>query len=252
MWHDLFSSVCEPKDDFKMKKGYLALAAAMMLTGSAMAQVKFGVEGGVNLNNLADQYQNETVSNQIKTGVHAGLVADIGMGHFSVSPGIRYSMKGGQEQRHYNGTYQGYTAAVEQKNKLTYHYVEVPINLVYKTGVQGAGRFLIGAGPYIAYMVNAQNKYKTSYLYNVGGEAKQVDEGGGMQLSIGDEKPEDQIKALDYGGQAFVGYQLPMGVFLKAGSQVGLANTQPKGGVGEFKQKNYNFFATVGYMFGGK
>jgi hypothetical protein len=240
-----------------MKKGYLAVAAALMLAGSATAQMKLGVEAGVNLNNLANSYEGETVSNQIKTGIHAGLLADFGLGsHFSVSPGIRYSMKGGQEQRHYNGALtlngQTYPAAVDMKNKLTYHYVEVPINLIYKTGVEGSGRFLIGAGPYIAYMVNAQNKYRTSYEYNAGGEAKTHVDGGGKQLGVGDDKPGDQIKALDYGGQAFVGYQLPMGVFFKAGSQVGFANTQPKSPVADLQQKNYNFFGTIGYMFGGK
>lgn len=229
-----------------MKKVYVAAVAAMMIAGSAAAQMKVGVEGGINLNNLADHYENETTSNQIKTGFHAGVVADFGLGnHFSVSPGLRYSMKGGQEERNYNIT----NAAVEEKNKLSYHYVEVPVNLIYKTGMEGSGRFMIGVGPYVAYMVNAQNKYKTTTESIIDGQAVTTVDAGGRELKIGNDE-DDEIKGFDYGGQAFIGYQLPMGVFVKGGSQVGFANTL-RHGSSSFMQKNYNFFLTLGYMFGG-
>lgn len=234
-----------------MKKVYVAAAVALMISGSAAAQMKIGVEAGINANNLADQYQNETVSNQIKMGFHGGVVADFGLGEsFSISPALRYSMKGGQEQRHYNTTYNGLPAAVEEKNKLSYHYIELPVNLIYKTGVEGSGRFLIGAGPYIAMMVNAQNKQKQTIHQIINGEMKDTENDANRSLKIGDD-PGDEIKALDYGGQAFVGYQLPMGVFVKGGAQVGLANTQFSTPVQELKQKNYNFFLTLGYFFGG-
>jgi len=241
-----------------MKKVYVAVAAAMILAGNAAAQMKVGVEAGINLNNLADQYEGETTSNQIKTGFHAGVVADMGLGsHFSVAPALRYSMKGGQEQRHFNTTINGNSATVEQKNKLSYHYLELPVNLVYKTGVEGSGRFMIGAGPYIAYMVNAQNKQKSTSYVIVSGETQEIEDDRNLSLEIGDDQG-DHIKGLDYGAQAFIGYQLPMGVFAKAGSQVGFANTQrqqsPLGSYPnqELKQKNYNFFFTLGYMFGGR
>jgi hypothetical protein len=81
-----------------MKKVYVAVAAAMIIASGASAQTRFGIEGGVNLNNLADHYEGETTSNQIKVGFHAGVLADIGISdHFSVAPALRYSMKGGQE-----------------------------------------------------------------------------------------------------------------------------------------------------------
>ena len=235
-----------------MKKVYVALAAAMMIAGSAAAQVKFGVEGGVNLNNLADQYEDETNSNQIKFGFHAGVIGDIGVSpHFSVVPGLRYSMKGGEVDFEYNDFVPGTNtpAVIEEKNKLTYHYVELPINVVYKTGMEGSGRFLVGAGPYIAYMVNAQNKWNTTMQwYNELNEPIGNSDKGAEQLGIGNDD-DDEVKALDYGAQAFIGYQLPMGMLVKGGAQVGFANTLPNGS-NTFYQKNYNFFLTLGYMFG--
>lgn len=243
-----------------MKKVYVAVAAAMMIAGTATAQVKFGAEAGINLNNLADQYEGETVSNQIKTGFHAGVLADIGVSnHFSVVPALRYSMKGGQEERHYNSSLitPGEVTPVKVKNKLSYHYLELPVNVVYKTGMEGSSRFMIGAGPYIAYMVNAQNKYKVKTYQ---GSQEYEPDGGSRRLGIGNDA-DDEIKGLDYGVQAFVGYQLPSNLFFKAGSQVGFANTVQNAfryndpnpvNTDDFKQKNYNFFFTVGYMFGGK
>ncbi len=234
-----------------MKKVYVVVASAMMIAGTTVAQIKIGAEVGLNLNNLADHYDGETTSNQIKTGFHAGVVGDFGISkHFSVSPAVRYSMKGGQEERHYNAMFGIYSANYKEKNKLSYHYLELPVNLIYKTGVEGSGRFMAGAGPFIAYMVNAQNKQKTvvEYMQNGSSVEKEVGDGGNTNLKIGSDA-DDQVKGLDYGGQAFIGYQLPMGMFAKAGGQVGFANTL-RGGSSSFMQKNYNFFLTFGYMLG--
>jgi len=234
-----------------MKKVYVAVAAAMMIAGSATAQVKFGLEAGWNFNNLADKYEGETNSNMFKHGFHAGVVSDIGLSdHFSIAPGLRYSMKGGEVDREYNEQWEGKSTAVKNKHKLTYHYVELPVNVVYKTGVEGSGRFMIGAGPYLAYMVNAQEKWNLSRIWIEDGQGLGNSDKGARQLGIGDDEG-DEIKALDYGAQAFVGYQLANGVFFKGGSQFGFANTLPKGS-STFYQKNYNFFVTVGYMFGGR
>jgi hypothetical protein len=217
--------------------------------------MKIGVEAGVNLNNLADRYENETTSNQIKMGFHGGVVADIGLGNtFSVQPGLRYSLKGGQQERNQAVILNDKPGNIMYKNKLSYHYVELPVNLVYKTGVEGSGRFLIGAGPYVAYMVNATNKQKiktTGFDHN--GNAFDEDKSKSYSFNIGDDPDEqDVIKGLDYGAQAFVGYELPMGLFAKVGSQVGFANTQRTTVVQDLKQKNYNFFLTLGYWLTGK
>jgi len=231
-----------------MKKMYVMAAAAMLFAGSAVAQVGFGVEAGLNLNNLADKYEGETTSNQIKTGFHAGIFADLGISNnFSIAPGLRYSMKGGLMEGNYNTQIGGVSASVEDKHKLTYHYVELPVNFVYKTGTPGSGRFLIGAGPYVAYMVNAQEKLKrTTRVFG----QEEMEEVSDRQIPIG-EKEDDELKALDYGAQAFLGYQAPGGVFGKVGSQVGFANTLLHGS-STFYSKNYNFFATIGFMLGGR
>lgn len=220
-----------------------------MFAGSAMAQVGIGVEAGINLNNLADRYENETQSNQIKVGPHAGLVFDIPVGtNFSVAPAIRWSQKGAVVESNYNGVNgNGQPAAIEEKSKRTYNYVEVPINLVYKTGTPGAGRFMIGAGPYIAYLAHASEKLKmTMRVAGVEDEEAVVSD---HQIGVG-EKDDDELKALDYGAQAFLGYQMSSGIFAKVGSSVGFANTAlNKNMNGDFQSKNYNFFFTLGYMF---
>jgi hypothetical protein len=235
-----------------MKKIYLCSAAILTLACGATAQIRIGGEAGINLNNLLDHYQGETVSNQIKVGWHAGFLADIGLGgHLAVQPGLRFSMKGGEEtMSNTENVGTGYVQT-ETKDKITLDYIELPVNVVYKFGASGNG-FMIGVGPYLAYCVHAEDKYKSKVVTALNGENPQeiVDEGV-VDLEIGNNKDEDNIKALDYGAQAFVGYQLPMGLFVKGGGQFGLANILPQGSA-DFKSKNYNFYFTLGYLLGGK
>ncbi|HRO43207.1 MAG TPA: porin family protein [Flavipsychrobacter sp.] len=247
-----------------MKKVYVvAVAAGMMLAGSATAQkMKLGVEGGLNINNLMDHYRTDRNKNSTKYGFHAGVVGEFGLSnHFSIAPGLRYSMKGGEFDWEYNTSVDGRTTVVEQEDKLTFHYIELPVNLIYKTGTEGSGRFMIGGGPYLAYLANAQNKWQTKTLWLENGQPTGNNDRGAQEIGVGDDEG-DIVRTLDYGAQAFVGYQLPMGAFVKVGSQVGFANTVPKGSSGMlpnpqvtpendgFRQKNYNFFVTLGYMFG--
>ncbi len=256
-----FCMPANQKTTKKMKKVYVAVAAAMVLAGSASAQLKLGVEGGLNINNMMDHYRTERNKNNTKYGFHAGVVGEIGLSqHFSVSPGLRYSMKGGEFDWEYNTSVDGRTMVVEKEDKLTFHYIELPVNVVYKTGTEGTGRFMIGAGPYLAYLVNAQNKWQTTMMWNDNGRTLSNTDKGGQEIGVGDD-PGDVVRTLDYGAQAFVGYQLPMGMFFKAGSQIGFANIVPRESQGMlpnpqpvpqndgFMQKNYNFFFTVGYMF---
>ncbi|RYZ52070.1 MAG: PorT family protein [Sphingobacteriales bacterium] len=206
-----------------MKKVYLMAAAAFMFASSAMAQVKFGF--------------------------HAGILADIGISdNFSVAPALRYSMKGGKVEYKYNVSVPGGSGSVEAKDKLSYSYVELPVNFVYKTGAPGSARFMVGAGPYAAYLVNAHNKYKTVSKVTIGSETTETVDQGARQMGVG-EKEDDELKALDYGAQAFVGYQTAGSMFGKVGASVGLANTLLNGS-NTFYSKNYNFFVTIGMMLG--
>ncbi len=248
-----FTKVGEPNRRIEMKKVY-AVAAAMMIAGTASAQLGVGIEAGANLNNLANQYRGETTSNQFMIGFHGGITTDIGISNnFSVAPALRYVLKGGLQTRNYNDNnymVDGamFSAAIEEENKLKFHYLELPVNLVYKTGTPDAGRFMIGAGPYVAYLLNAHNKYEWEAKWIDGGESREIEQVGSEQIPVGEDDG-DFLKSTDFGAQAFVGYEWPKGPFAKIGSSVGFTNVVRDGGP-DFYNKNYNFFLTLGYMFG--
>ena len=80
-------------------------------------------------------------------------------------------------------------------------YIEVPINLLVKFDT-GAGKVFLGAGPYIAY--------------GVAGKA------AGETIKYGDGVME--LKALDYGVNFQLGYELANGLSINGGYGLGLAD----------------------------
>ncbi|MES2702274.1 MAG: porin family protein [Bacteroidota bacterium] len=243
-----------------MKKTYV-IAAAMLVTMGANAQVMekdivkkermlhWGVEAGLTLNNLYHLQDEFQTSNMLKVGGHGGVVANIGSGRWAFQPGVRYIMKGAVITTSSNTA----ITHTETKSKLTFHYVEMPLNIVWSSGNWSSNRFQVGAGPYVAYLANAQDKYKvkTKSTVNVDDEPKVVSEGQ-RQLEVGDPYKNNQLRNYDIGAGAFIGYQMASGVYVKAGAELGFLDLQKNNTLGKFYERNYNFLFTVGYMFGYK
>ena len=230
-----------------------------MLTGSAMAQgVKLGIDGGLNLANLASQWEGETVSGQIKVGANLGVFANIPLGSaIAIQPGIRYSLKGSKydsRQTVFYGT--NLQNTYEAENNLALHYAEIPLNFVYTFGSDDSrSKFFVGLGPYVAFLLDAEEKFKIKDKANPQG-APALPEDGISDLKIGNDEGRNNLKRTDYGGQAFVGYKLNNSWFLKAGGQMGFEEIRyeqvQNAGFGEsFQRNNFVFFLNVGYMFGG-
>ncbi len=250
------------------------LAATFLIAGATatttMAQrVSLGVEAGINLANLANQYEGETVSGQIKVGFNGGLFANIPVSrNLSIQPGVKYSLKGSQYTRNTDSagsTLLGGISHYESKNKLSLHYVEIPVNFVYTFGKEGSpSKFFVGAGPYVSFLVNAQERYKLKETLSNGQTADDVN--GIANLEIGNNTGFDNLKRTDYGAQAFIGYKLNNNWFVKAGGQAGfqeirydkvepnVSSSNPKNKIGtqSFQKNNYLFFLDIGYMFGTK
>lgn len=236
------------------------IAGALMITGSAMAQgVKLGVDAGVNLANLANQWEGETVSGQIKVGANAGVFANIPLGgHVAIQPGLRYSLKGSKIEFGYDGLN---GAHFEREDKLALHYAEIPLNFVYNFGSKDSkSKFFVGAGPYLAILLDAEEKGNTKRTTGSGHTIEKETEFV-SDLNIGNDAGYNNLKRTDYGAQAFVGYKLNNSWFVKAGGQMGFEEIRYenvaadavegyKGGE-TFQRNNYVFFLNVGYMFGG-
>lgn len=257
-----------------MKRYLLAGCTMMIMANAANAQdamtpmnsgtgLRFGLEAGAQVNNMLNHYQGETVSNQLKVGFHGGAVMDIGISeHFSIQPALRYSLKGGQVERSFDYMEGATMNHVETKQKVNLHYIELPINAIYKFGSNdGGGNFFVGAGGYVAALAGAQNKYKTELEQTIGENTEESKYDNKGKLNIGNRPGQDHVRRWDYGVQGLVGYQLPNGWYVKGTGQFGLNNILPGGSAlsgdavvprynnSAASAKNISYLVSIGYMF---
>jgi hypothetical protein len=210
------------------------------------AKVHLGIEAGGNLNNLYHRSEDNTGSNELKVGFHGGVMMNVELGkHFAFEPGVRYIMKGGE----LTSTSTDGVFTTEHKEKLTFHYIEMPLNIVYNSGEWGTNSFMIGAGPYFSYLANAEDKVKDK----VSGPDGTVINTGQHKLPVGDPDNVGTVRYYDAGAGAFIGYQMRSGVYVKGGAEFGLLDLQKNvNTLGDFNNRNYNFLLTVGYKCGYK
>lgn len=229
-----------------MKKLTLAIAALVMATGAqAQMNVKLGVAAGLNISNMKYQEVDFTKTiptttdknGDMKIGGKAGLVLDLGFNDkLSLQPALFYSMKGFKSNTESTYDFMGQTAVQKDKNNNTFHYVELPVNVAYRFGSEWSStRFMIYAGPYVAYAIGGQRKTEQSLTLN-GVAAYSGDTT--RKLTFGNEntnidmtdpfnpvtKQGDDLKALDYGFQVGAGVEMNSGLFFQAQYQMGAAN----------------------------
>ncbi|WP_130733575.1 porin family protein [Flavobacterium sp. J27] len=131
----------------KRKKIVATLALALMTSLAVNAQSKdsnaeFGVKGGVNFSNMyTDDVDDENVLTSFNAGVYAKLPLSDAI---AIQPELLYSRKGAELV--YNN------ALAEGTAKFKLNYIELPVLL--KVNITNS--FNIHAGPYLAYLVDAQ------------------------------------------------------------------------------------------------
>lgn len=202
-----------------MKKTILTLVAAAACSSGAVAQTtfKWGPEAGLNItNNWVDVKGAEGDFYDLKPGLKAGVAADYGFReHLSLQAGLYFSQKG---------------AKMSSKTSSTFNYLELPLHFTYKTGQEGKGRFFAGIGPYAAL--------------GLGGRFKQP--GKDATVTFGTGKKAD-FQLMDFGGSISLGYELPIGLFIRGQYSQGIYNISRSNSV---LYRNFCFGLSVGYYFG--
>lgn len=116
-----------------------------------------------------------------------------------------------------------------------YNYLDLPINLLYKTG-----GLKIGGGPYVAYLLGGKYKIEESITDKNGVEtATKFEQNVDFTL--------DRISRIDYGLNLCANYQLENGLFVSANYALGLKDIYSY-----TTSKNRVLSLSVGMMFGGK
>ncbi|WP_179414899.1 porin family protein [Mucilaginibacter sp. E4BP6] len=218
-----------------MKKVILTLLLIAGISPAFAQSVKFGVSGGLNESILSLQ---NTINNDNSrlAGFHAGIFSDIDFGKVSIEPGLFYTTKG-QNNKSFIAAPVG--ATFTANGKVTYNYLELPINILYNIPV-GAGKFFIGGGPYVAYGLSGTSKGTTTENSN-GTVTTSTDD---YKLAFGGQ--DGDLKRIDFGLGALGGFALKDGLSISAGYEHGLTNIENSG---IDKTKNNVISVSLGYCF---
>lgn len=199
----------------KIKLSMIAVITAFTIySGAAKVQaqessIALGLKGGINLSNLNGI---ENTKNTLK--YQFGITADIALNNdIYLLSGIEFHAKGTKKK-----------LASDTKMRYSAKYLQLPLHLGYKIRLSGNMKFVIDAGPYIAYGIGGKVKDKASKKNTFG---------------------KDGFKCFDYGVGGNLGVEFGK-LSLNTGYDFGLANINK---TKDTKVKNRNAFATLGYKF---
>lgn len=190
-----------------MKKFFM-MAILVMFALAGFSQAKWDVRVGVNFSNMT-----QTEGIDALTGFTLGVGMDYGFSeNWSLQSGLMFTSKGYK---------------VKDAYKVSPVYLDIPILAAYKISVSENTKFVINAGPYLAF--------------GLGGKAK-YDKGGDHKV-FGD----NGWKRFDFGIQYGVGFELNDCYLINLTGQNGFISPWDvdEGG----KPKNMNFAISLGYRF---
>ena len=141
-----------------MKMKWIFCAMALITAFQTTAQTA-RLQGGLNLANVSVTDDGHVDDAKTLTSFHAGIVGDIPLGSLlSFQPGLFFTGKGTEST---SGDPSSLTYFKATTNP---YYIEMPLNLVFKTPQANGPRFFAGAGPYIAIGVAGKNKVEGKNL----------------------------------------------------------------------------------------
>jgi hypothetical protein len=225
-------------------------ACISALSNVSHAQVSLAPEIGLNLANIHQRYtdisgETKNANGGLKLGVKAGVNADIMLGNrIALQPGLFYSIKGAKIDDD-PVTISGIT--YQNKNNITLHYFEIPVNVQYYFNDPSEGRFFVGLGAYVGVAFSGKNKL-------VGHVSPGTDKDTVIKYKFGDDYPSNDLRRFDFGAAANVGYMLRSGIFFRGMYQLGITNLVPGGNRPDYaaddKATNSVVTISVGKQFG--
>lgn len=198
-----------------MKK-FLMTAVLGMFALAGFSQVKWDARVGMNFSNMT-KFENT----KALPGFQLGVGMDYGFSeNWSLQSGLMISSKGYK---------------VKDYAKVRPIYLDIPILAAYKFNISDNTKFVINAGPYLAF--------------GLGGKCK-FDEGGDYKLFKGEDGEDAEYSRFDLGIQYGIGLEIGDHYLVNLTGQNGFISPfdYPDGYDGD-KPKNMTFSIDVGYRF---
>lgn len=194
----------------KRIRSYLLVFGLTLLCLNAFSQAKIGLRGGINLSNVAIDFEdsNEENETKIRLGFNLGLTTEVELNDkLSFNPGIVFTSKGFSVDDLEGDDY----------DRIIINYLEIPLDFE----VSFSDQFSAQVGPYVAFGVGGKNKFKFS------GEEDEIDiefKSGEVNASESFSSDAGFIERLDYGLNIGLNYKVNSVAKIGIGYGLGLNN----------------------------
>jgi outer membrane protein OmpA-like peptidoglycan-associated protein len=164
-------------------------------------------------------------------GFHFGVQVEIPLGasqRWFLQPALIYQPKGRKFFKFYDSTAASISDTVSYSNNFFTNYIEIPFNVTYKLPFGKKSRFIVSAGPYMAFFYNGKSSRETrSYISNKFMKNEE-------DLEVGN--AENKVKTLDFGLNARAGFEIGS-IYLTGFMSRGLGNFYTAAYEGDFHHK---------------
>ncbi|MFI5196585.1 MAG: porin family protein [Chitinophagales bacterium] len=206
-------------------------------TSCLLAQPGFGPEVGIGMSSMhfAPAIGFTSASGSSIFSARIGSIADFSLNKkIYFQPGIFLSRRGQSREFSF---YTSDSLNVSVQQTLTINYIDVPVNVIYKTGMQGKGRIIFGLGVTPSYIIGGRNKRYSHGAINDTPFTNNFN----RQIVY-----RDPVAMFDFGVNIITGYELPTGLFFRAYYTAGMRDIGLSGEI----DKNRIWGISAGYIFG--
>jgi hypothetical protein len=202
------------------------------------------IKAGVNFANVSVEDDGDIDDAKMLTSFQVGIIGDFNLAPFlALQPGLIFTGKGSKTQSGDPGDASWYRATSNP------YYLEVPVNLVFKT--QGPVRFFAGAGPYLAMGVGGKNKTDGEVLGASFHSEDNIEWSNDDPTTLDYEEDAGFgiMKRFDYGLNVLAGIEVS-NLVLSANYGLGLAKLQSGSNSSEDNNNKHRVFSlTAGFKF---
>jgi len=223
-----------------MRSMYFLAVLLLSFTTTSFSQTAVGIEGGIGMSSMHFAPSTYPIlyttasTGAIFSGKLGGLI-DVPLNkHIYFQAGLSVSRRGAVRQFSY---YKNDSFNEQVNQTLSIYYADMPLSVLYKSGMQGKGRFIAGIGATFSYIIGGNNKLSDYSVYN---DTLSNTNSNGKIIDG------STIHAFDLGLNMCAGYELSAGLFFKAYYTIGINDV----GIGTEIDKNRMWGISAGYFFG--
>lgn len=230
-----------------MKKLLTSLSIATVLATQVNAQdIVFSPEVGLMYSTISHSINAENRETSYQLGFRTGCMADFQFGsHFSLNPGLVLNLNRGGQSYAEGSSYTGSNIPTNYTDDRTYrfHYLSVPVFLVYKTyNDYNEPHWEFGIGPAANFAI--AGRYIQEFNETVRGNTSR--QKYDYSMPYGNNQRFDRARGFDLSLNAIMGYQFSSGFYVRAQYGLGLLNIAPQGNANN-SMRNSGFSLSLGF-----